>query len=322
MSAPAEMDLPPRPVSAPERRAAAPRWQQLRLVAMKEFADRLQHGWVLACSLVWLGAIALTSLFGLVQIGSIGIQGYERTTASLLSLVQYIVPLLGLLLGHDLIVSEREDKTLALALSGGLSRRKLLGGKFLGGALALAVPLVLGFVVAGALIGLAARDTEVTPFLKLAGSGLLLGLVFLGIGLLLSTLSRTRVQALVLALLAWCAAVFVFDLAAMGTMLVARGGAAAREVETVTDATHVASAADLHAAYESGDDAAARAAARTRERPVDYWLWINPLDAFRALNLPRELAIHSGWAGLLLSGGAWLILSLTGAAWRLQRLDL
>src|ERR1041385_6700666 len=74
---------------------------QIATIARKEFSDRFRSGWVIACALVWLGAIAFTSIFGLVQIGRIGVQGYERTAMSLLNLVQYLVPLLGLLIGHD-----------------------------------------------------------------------------------------------------------------------------------------------------------------------------------------------------------------------------
>src|SRR5215813_15076201 len=76
---------------------------QLRLLALKEFGDRFRSGWVMACVLLWLGAIGLASFLGLIQIGRIGAQGYERTVISMLNLVQYLVPLLGLLLGHDLI---------------------------------------------------------------------------------------------------------------------------------------------------------------------------------------------------------------------------
>ncbi len=294
---------------------------QLKLIACKEFSDRFRSGWILACALVWLGAIALTSLFGLVQIGKIGIQGYERTVVSLLSLVQYLVPLLALLLGHDLLVTEREEKTLSLILAAGVPRRRLLWGKFLGSCLTLAVPLVLGFAVAGTVIGLAARDTGLVPFLKLAVSGIVLGIIFLGLGVLISTLSRTRVQALVLALLAWCAAVFVFDLAAMGLLVTTHSAQAAREVETATDATHVNAMADIHAAYENGDDAAARVqAAAPKSAPA--WLLINPVDLFRAINLPKDLAPAVPPAGALLSIGLWLSTCLALSTWRLLRLDL
>jgi ABC-type transport system involved in multi-copper enzyme maturation permease subunit len=85
----------------------------------REFSDRFRSGWVIACVLVWLGAIGLTSFLGLLQIGRIGMQGYERTVMTLLNLVQYLVPLLGLLLGHDLLVSETEERTLRLPFGRG-----------------------------------------------------------------------------------------------------------------------------------------------------------------------------------------------------------
>src|ERR1043166_8770821 len=94
--------------------------RQIGHIAVKEFGDRFRSGWVLACVLVWLGAIGLTSFLGLLQIGRIGVLGYERTVVSLLNLVQYLVPLLGLLLGHDLIVSENEDRLLRSMVARGV----------------------------------------------------------------------------------------------------------------------------------------------------------------------------------------------------------
>ena len=297
--------------------------KQLALIAWKEFGDRFTSGWVIACALVWLCAIGLTSHFGLVQIGKIGLQGYDRTVASLLTLVQYLVPLLALLLGHDLVVSEREDRTLLLVLAGGLKRGRLLFGKFIGGSITLALPLVLGFAVAGTIIGLASNPAGLGSFLKLAVSGLVLGLVFLGIGLLISCLSRARVQALVLALLAWCAAVFVFDLVAMGLVITTNSATAAREVETVTDATHVNAVADMHAAFENGDDAAARSAVRAPRR-IALWVLVNPVDIFRTLNLPGEVAppLPLPATAAALSIIAWLAGALGAATWKFNRLDL
>jgi Cu-processing system permease protein len=205
--------------------------RQIWLIAVKEFSDRFRSGWVIACVLVWLGAIGLTSFLGLLQIGRIGMQGYERTVMTLLNLVQYLVPLLGLLLGHDLLVSETEERTLRLLLAGGVTRARLLLGKFVGGSFSLAVPLLSGFIIAGAAIGLTTRDNSIASFLRLASSGLVLGIVFLAIGLAVSTFSRTRVQALVLALLTWCVAVFVFDLVALGWLVSTKSSRAAQEIE-------------------------------------------------------------------------------------------
>ncbi len=293
----------------------------IALIGSREFSDRMRNGWVLACALLWLGAIGLTSVFGLVQIGRIGVQGYERTVVSLLNLVQYVVPLIGLLLGHDLVVREREDRTLNLVLAGGVQRSRVLLGKFLGGALTLMLPLLLGFAIAGTMIKIAAPGDGLTAFLKLAASGIVLGILFLGLGLLISVVSRTRVKALVFALLTWCVAVFAFDLVAMGVVLALESPQAVREVETATDATHVRNVEDIHAAFEAGDDAASRQAARAPRR-LAPWLLLNPVDSFRAVNLPRDLAPRiSAWS-MTLSVVLWLGLSLWAATWKLNRIDL
>jgi Cu-processing system permease protein len=185
-------------------------------IALKEFRDRLSSGWVIVCVLIWLAAILLTSFFGLIQIGRIGAQGYERTTASLLNLAQYLAPLLGLLIGHDVIVREREDRTLHLIIASGVSRTVLAVGKFCGAALTLVVPLIAGFVIAGTLVGVAARDASFALFLKLSISTIAIGIIFGAIGTAVSVFARSRIHALVFILLVWGVAVFAFDLVALG----------------------------------------------------------------------------------------------------------
>jgi len=295
--------------------------KSLTLIACKEFSDRFRSGWVVACVLVWLGAICLTSIFGLVQIGRIGVQGYDRTVVSLLSLVQYLVPLLALLLGHDLIVSEREERTLALLVASGVSRARVLCAKFAGGVLSLAFPLLLGFIIAGTVIALATRDREINSFLWLAGSGLVLGIVFLGIGLAISVLCRTRVQSLVAALLTWCFAVFAFDLIALGMLVSLRSPVAAHEIDVLCDPTHVNTVADLHAAYDApvgerdGATVAKRAAALS-------WILANPIDLFRAVNLSKQMPTHVPPWVIAGTVGAWLVFALGLSWWRFRRVDL
>lgn len=295
--------------------------QQAGLIAIKEFGDRFRSGWVIACVLVWLGAIGLTSFLGLVQIGQIGVQGYERTVISLLNLVQYLVPLLGLLLGHDLIVNEREEGTLRLLLAGGVSRWSCLLGKFLGGCFTLAVPLVLGFAIAGTVVGLSAKDNGIAPFLRLAASGLVLGIIFLGLGLAVSTFCRTRVQSLVTALLLWCMAVFVFDLVALGVVVSTRSLAAAQEIEVLCDTTHVNAAADLHSAFDNVPAGQTPAVPASRGSPLG-WLAINPVDLFRAVNLSKQLELQVPVLTLLLTAALWLGGTLGLSLWKLRRTDL
>jgi len=291
----------------------------IRVIALKEFRDRLRSGWVMACIVTWLAVISLTSLFGLIQIGHIGVQGYERTTMSLLNLAQYLVPLLGLLVGHDLIVREREDRTLNLALASGTTRSQLLVGKFLGGSLTILVPVLVGFLIAGSLIAAATRDAAVAPFLKLAISGLVLGIAFNGVGLLLSTIARSRVQALVCALLAWGAAVFAFDLVALGVIVSTKAVQASQEIDLVCDATHVNAQADIHASFETDSAAPKHSASSAR---TFAWLWFNPVDVFRVVNLASVLSAPLPMSAVFGSLLAWILLPLSAAVWRLERIDL
>lgn len=291
----------------------------IRLIAWKEFSDRFRSGWVLACVVVWLGAIGLTSLFGLVQIGQIGMQGYERTVISLLNLVQYLVPLLALLLGHDLVVSEREERTLPLLIASGVSRSRLLFGKFLGGCLTLAVPLILGFAIAGTAIGLAAKDRAIQSFLTLAISGLVLGLIFLAVGLLISTISRTRVQSLVIALLMWCVAVFVFDLVALGIVISAKSAATAHEIDVICDTTHINANTDIHAAFDAPENTKVETVSKKSSLG---WLALNPVDLFRAVNLEKQTNTNVSAVVLISSVAGWLAICLGASLWKFRRIDL
>ncbi len=294
---------------------------QLQLIATKEFGDRFRSGWVFACVLVWLGAIGLTSFLGLLQIGHIGVQGYERTVISLLNLVQYLVPLLGLLLGFDLIVNEREEGTLRFVLAQGVGRSQLLFGKFLGGCLTLTVPLVLGFAIAGTVIGVAAKDNSIAPFLRLAVSGLVLGIIFLSVGLMISTFCRTRVQALVFALLTWCVMVFVFDLVALGVIVSTESRTAAQEIEVLCDTTHVNAAADIHSEFDNASERKSETAVVAEGTSIG-WLALNPVDLFRAVNLSQQLELRTSAPIIFSVVTVWLTIALGLSFWKLRRTDL
>lgn len=288
-------------------------------IAFKEFRDRLRSGWVIASIFIWLAAILLTSFFGLIQIGRIGVQGYERTTMSLLNLAQYLAPLLGLLIGHDAIVREREDRTLHLIIASGSSRSALTLGKFFGSALTVVVPLFSGFAMAGALVGVAARDASMAPFLKLSISTIAVGVVFAGIGTIVSIFARSRIQALVSALLIWGVVVFAFDLVALGIIVSNKAPQASKEIELICDATHVNGQADIHSGF---DRVSADAAVHPLQKHSPFWIWFNPVDIFRLINLPPTMNLSVPMASAIASGACWIALSLIAGTWRLKRIDL
>lgn len=305
------MSPPPPPAAAaamPQRppladRAAATssarlQWRPLAAVAHKEFRDRLRNRWVLAVTLIFAAFSFAITWFGGAGQGLIGPASLELTIASLVSLVIYLIPMIALLLGFDSIVGERERGSLDLLLALPVTRLELLLGKYLGLAAALSAATLLGLAGVAVLLVVRFGDAGLYSYGGFMISAVLLGLAFLSLAMLLSTLARDRAQASGLAIVVWFVLVLVFDLLLLG-LLVATGG-------------------DL-GGWLDGDR-------------VAWLLLLNPADVFRILNVfslddvrrsyglvslvPPALG-NPWWMGLAM--GLWIVLPLALASWRFNK---
>jgi len=198
-------------------------WRQIRIIAAKEFRDRIRNRWVLAVALIFaLFALAI-AYFGASQQGQVGFRSIDVTVASLVSLVIYLVPLIALILGYDAIVGERERGSLELMLSMPITRFEILLGKYLGLAGALASATVLGFGT-----GLLPLANELTMrdgfhYAGFVASAILMGLAFLSISMLVSVMALERVRASGVAIGLWFFFVLIFDLLLMGALVLSQG---------------------------------------------------------------------------------------------------
>ena len=198
-------------------------WRQVRVIAAKEFRDRIRNRWVLAVAIIFaLFALAI-AYFGASQQGQVGFRSIDVTIASLVSLVIYLVPLIALILGYDAIVGERERGSLELMLSMPITRFEILLGKYLGLAAALTCATVIGF---GA--GLLPLSSELTVrdgfhYAGFVGSAILMGLAFLSISMLVSVVAQDRVRASGVAIALWFLFVLIFDLLLMGALVLSQG---------------------------------------------------------------------------------------------------
>jgi Cu-processing system permease protein len=265
----------------------------IAIVAGKELRDRIRNRWVLAIAVVFAAFALLIAYFGAAQQGAVGFRGIEVTIASLTSLVIYLLPLIALILGFDAIVGERERGSLDLLLSLPITRLELLLGKYLGLAAALSLSTLLGFGLTGILFVAQAESGALFHYIGFVASSILMGLSFLSIAILLSTLASDRTRASGAAIGVWFFFVLVFDLILLG-LLVASGG-------------------DSHSAT------------------LPYLLLLNPADIFRILNIfsmdevktlyglatvfPPELADPWLLGGVM---GLWLVIPLMFAAWRFK----
>ena len=198
-------------------------WPLIRVIAGKEFRDRIRNRWVLAVALIFALFSLAIAYFGAAQQGEVGFKNINMTIASLVSLVIYLVPLIALLLGYDAIIGEKELGSMDLLLSMPVTRFELLLGKYLGLASALASSTVIGFGV-GLLPLISSIDGH--DFVNYAGfvlSSILMGLAFLSLSLLVSVSARDRVSASGAALGLWFFFVLIFDLLIMGALVVSQG---------------------------------------------------------------------------------------------------
>lgn len=196
---------------------------QVRIIACKEFRDRIRNLWVLAVAVIFsLFALAI-AYFGSAQQGSVGFRNIDVTIASLVSLVTYLVPLIALILGYDAIVGERERGSLELMLSMPITRFEILLGKYLGLSAALACSTVAGF--GAGLLPLAAQlgANDLYHYLGFVLSAILMGMAFLSLSLLVSVLTSDRMHASGLAIALWFFFVLIFDLVLTGALVLSQG---------------------------------------------------------------------------------------------------
>jgi Cu-processing system permease protein len=186
-------------------------------IARKELRTTVTSRWFWMWSFAFVGLAALLVMVALPE-SRLGAQvGFGRTAASLVTLVQIIVPLMGLTLGAMSIAGQKESGALRFLMSHPVSRTEAFWGTYLGLAGALGIAAAGGFGVAGVLTAMRGVSAGAGTFVWIAVISWLLALGMLGVGMLISTLTTSSGSALGVAIFVWLVMVFVGDLGLMGT---------------------------------------------------------------------------------------------------------
>lgn len=125
-----------------------------------------------------------------------------------------LLPLIGVLIGYNAVVSERESGSLLLSLSLPHSRGDVILGKFLGRAGVLAAAIVVAMVVAGALVVYPFGDLEIPRSLAFVSLTVVFGAIWTGIGVASSLVVATKRRALVVGFGLFFLFVFAWEAAA------------------------------------------------------------------------------------------------------------
>ena len=183
-------------------------------IARQELVINIRNRWTIVFAVAF-GALALAiSYFGLVTAGQIGFQGFARTSASLLNLVLYIIPLVALVSGTLSFTSEKSAGE--LLFSQPVTRTEILLGKLLGLFASIFTATLFGFGLAGLIIALNAGTEGSLRYPLFVGFSLLLALIFLSLAALISALCGRKAKAFGVALFVWFFFVLFYDLLVIG----------------------------------------------------------------------------------------------------------
>jgi len=267
------------------------------IIAAKEIRDGLRNRWILG-SVLLLAALALVlALLGSTPGGTVKASALSVSIVNLASLSVYLLPLLGLLLAFDALVGEHERGTLLLLLTYPVRRWQIVLGKLVGHSVILALALLIGYGGTGLLLAWlhGVESGDGLAYLRLLGSSLLLGMVFLGLGYLLSSLVRERATAVAAAMGVWLGLVVLYDMALLGALIIDQG----RLLSTGL---------------------------------VQNLVLLNPTDAYRVFNLAASVSVNqlTGLADVATVQGSvtlvvlvgWLLVPVVAAIWRLQNREL
>ena len=191
--------------------------RNIAVIAGQEMRVTLRSKWVQIFAAVFAFLTLAISYFGMMTSVVVGFEGFTRTTASLLNLVLYLIPMFALAAGT--LSFSMEKGAAELLFSQPVLRSEVLFGKILGLFSSLATAVVFGFGVSGFIIALQTGFEGISRYLGFVGLTLLLLLTFLCLGAWASVISEGRARALGIALALWFVFVLFYDLVALGIAL-------------------------------------------------------------------------------------------------------
>ena len=189
-------------------------------IAVREARGGLRNRWFLLYAAAFVVLIVAFAWVALAGSNVAGQAGFGRTAAGLLNLLLLMVPLIGLTIGAQTLVTERQDRTLDYLLAQPVSAAEVFVGKYLGAAALMALILAIGFGWAGAALALRGAGGSLGSFGVLILLTTLLALGMLSVGYLVSSVTRQTSAALGIVVTLWLVLVIVGDLGLMGSALV------------------------------------------------------------------------------------------------------
>jgi Cu-processing system permease protein len=186
-------------------------------IAKQEFALHRRNRWVVFFAVLFAVLSLAVAYFGMITSGYTGFQDFVRTSASLINLGGFLLPLFALLLGVFSFLTHREY--LEILATQPVSRGGILLGKYFGLLLSVLAAAALGFGLPGVIISLAIGIQGAGTYLVVVFFSCLLAAVFTGLSVLIALLAGRRPIALGVAIAVWIFFELVYGLLMLATTL-------------------------------------------------------------------------------------------------------
>jgi Cu-processing system permease protein len=187
-------------------------------IAKKEFMDNIRNKWIIILSTLFAVLTIVFSFFG--SVFSTGWQDIGGTISSMMSIVNLLVPIIAIILGYSAIVGEIERGSMGSLLALPTTRLEIITGKLIGLGGVLSTSIIIGFGIAGVIIGLNVPDPDILAYLVFIAATILLGLVFLSMAIFFSTLFKKRSSAIGGAIFLWMLFIIIIPLVIQGMLIV------------------------------------------------------------------------------------------------------
>jgi Cu-processing system permease protein len=187
------------------------------MICWQEFTLNRRNRWVVSFALLFAILTLSIAYFGMVTSGYAGFQDFTRTSASIINLGGFLIPLFAMLLGVFSFITNQGY--FEILVTQPISRSKVLLGRYLGLLLTILGASLLGFGLPGALIALVIGVVGAQSYLLVVVYSMMLAMVFTGLSVLISLVARRRQIALGIALGVWVFYELVYGMLMLGTTL-------------------------------------------------------------------------------------------------------
>ena len=172
---------------------------EIKVIASREIKIGFRNPW--AYSFMALFTIFVLSL--LLINSQHYISGYNSTSATMLNLSLYLLPLMSLMLGSFSYTSDKEDGSWELLSSYPLTTFPYIFGKYIGLVVVICTIIFVGFGISS-LVGVAFGITlYYSTYLYLLFFSLMIAITFLTISVFVGTIAKNRWQALTIDIGIW-----------------------------------------------------------------------------------------------------------------------